>query len=806
VVSDRDGQIAGLNQAAGERDVLVDQLNHVVSDRDGQIAGLNQAAGERDVLVDRLNHAVSDRDGQIAGLNQAVGERDVLVDQLNHVVSDRDGQIAGLHQTATDIFASLSWRITAPLRSFKDILPVSRKSDYPRNFNALWYLQQHPDVAASGMNPYEHYRTHGKNEGRQPRPPSARKKITASWRALSLAVKQAGGVKAAARKSWLVIQQQGVMELFKILRDIQKISIESVHSLSLRPYFSAISFDPLHGYRMSSEPIGYTYIPPRRPPNFDRQLSALEHPTLFSIVVPIYNTPPSLLQKLLNSVTAQWYPHWELILADDASPDAQVQADLAKIRDPRIIVSHLPSNQGIAGATNFALALAKGEFVVLLDHDDELTEDCLFELAMRIGQENPDYIYSDEDKIAEDGRFVEPHFKPDWSPDTMMSTMYVCHVSCIRRSLLEKLGGLRSDYDGCQDWDLILRLAEKTNRISHIPKVLYHWRIIPASTAADIGAKPYVIDASKRVREDALKRRGLSGSVEPVEQVKGYFRVNYGLVGTPLISIIIPSRDNSEVLRRCLDSIEKKSSYRHYEIIILDNGSVETHTKAYLDNMGSQENITVIRHDAPFNFSELNNIGVNRAAGEILLFLNDDTEVISSDWLERMAGYATLSHIGAVGAKLVYPGGHETQHAGVVNFCDGPNHAFLHQNVDAPCYYMRNLLEYNWIAVTGACLMLERKKFLSVAGFDKTFPIAYNDIDLCFRLHDAGLYNIVCQAVRLVHHESVSRGLDHLSTEKLERLEKEKRRLYDKHPRYFQNDPFHNPNLHPNGINFERAV
>ena len=571
----------------------------------------------------------------------------------------------------------------------------------------------------------------------------------------------------------------------------------------LAPMDTSIVLDERHRYRVDGR-TGYTYIPLRRPVNLNHVIEGLKNRPLFSIVVPVYNTPSDLLSKLLASVTAQWYPHWELILVDDASTSKQTKMDLAKINDPRIVVFNFINNhRGIAGATNTALARAKGDFVVFLDHDDELTEDCLYELALCIDREDPDYIYSDEDKIAPDGRYVEPHFKPDWSPDTIMSTMYVCHVSCVRRSLLEKIGGLRSEYDGCQDWDLVLRLMEKTTRISHLPKVLYHWRIIHGSIAADIGAKPYVLDATRRVREDALKRRGVAGTIEPVEQARGYFRVNYHLTGDPVVSIIVPSRDNSAVLHRCIDSIFGKSSYQNFELIVLDNGSVDPTTLAYLDRISGNKKATVIRHDAPFNFSELNNIGVSKARGEILAFLNDDVEVITVDWLERMGGYAQLAHVGAVGAKLLYPGLREIQHAGLLNLKDGPAHAFLRQQADSPGYYMRNLLEYNWLAVTGACLMIERKKFDSIGGFDESFPIAYNDVDFCFRLRDVGLYNVVCQAVQLMHHESVSRGLDQLTTEKRARLVRDKRHLFDKHPHYFQNDPFYNPNLHPNGLNFE---
>ncbi|MGZ8201105.1 MAG: glycosyltransferase family 2 protein, partial [Methylosarcina sp.] len=446
---------------------------------------------------------------------------------------------------------------------------------------------------------------------------------------------------------------------------------------------------------------------------------------------------------------------------------------------------------------------ADGDFIVFMDHDDELTVDCLFELALCIEREQPDFIYSDEDKLTEEGDFTQPHFKPDWSPDTMMSTMFTCHVACVRRSLLEKVGPLRSEFDGCQDWDFTLRVTEATDRISHIPKILYHWRIIPASVASDIAAKPYVLEASRRVRMEALARRALEGSVEPVSQVPGYFRVNYHLQDTPLISIIIPTRDNEEVLRRCIESIQQKSSYGNFEIIILDNGSVDDSTLAFLQELDDKRQARIIRHDAPFNFSELNNIGVEHARGELLLFLNDDTEVLCNDWLERMGGYAQLPHIGAVGAKLLYPGGQEIQHAGVLNLAIGPVHAFHRHDSELPAYFMRNLLEYNWLAVTGACLMMEASKFKALGGFDTTFPIAYNDVELCLRAVEQGFYNVVCQAVSLIHHESVSRGLDQAHPVKQARLQKELLHLYDRHPQYFQYDPFHNPNLHPSGINFE---
>jgi len=550
----------------------------------------------------------------------------------------------------------------------------------------------------------------------------------------------------------------------------------------------------------------YTYIEEQCPSDYTPPTENAYSTILFSIVVPVYNISSELLNALLGSILKQWYPYWELILVDDASSLKDTHNALSKIDDPRIRVLKLENNSGISEATNKGLDLAKGDYIIFADHDDELTSDCLYELEKCIKKENPDFIYSDEDKIAENGKFVQPHFKPDWSPDTMMSTMFTGHISCFKHSLLKKVGRLRSQFDGCQDWDFVLRFTENTTRISHIQKVLYHWRIIPNSIASDLAAKPYVLEASKKVREDALKRRNLVATIEPLPQIEGYFRANYHLKGSPLISIIIPTRDNTLVLQKCIDSIKKITSYSHYEIIIIDNGSINSSAISYFQELTKEKNINIIRHAFPFNYSELNNIGAQAANGDILLFLNDDTEVLQQDWLDRLGGYSQLSHVGAVGAKLMYSGGKQIQHAGVLNLENGPGHAFLKQETDIPGYYMRNLLEYNWLAVTGACLMVMKNRFVSIGGFSEDLPVAYNDIDLCMRLNDAGFYNVVCQAVRLIHYESVSRGADDIEPEKIARLEKDKECLFDRNPRYFQKDPFYNSNLHPNGINFEGVM
>lgn len=546
---------------------------------------------------------------------------------------------------------------------------------------------------------------------------------------------------------------------------------------------------------------GYSYSAPSSE-GFERQLYALQCAPMFSVVVPVYNTDPEVLKRTIASVEAQWYPHWELILVDDHSPSPRVHEVLHAQEDPRIVVVRLTENERISGATNKGIARAFGDYVVFLDHDDELTPDCLYELALCIDKDDPDYVYSDEDKLDVGGQFRDPYFKPDWSPDTMMSLMLTCHVSCVRRTLALEVGGLRSEYDGSQDWDFVLRVTEQAKRISHIPKVLYHWRVIPESCASDLQAKPYAIDAGKRAREDALRRRGLDGELIPVPELPGYYRTRYFLQGEPTFSIIIPSKNNGAVLKACVDSIFARTTYSRFEILIVNNGSTDLATLAILDALCKRDKVNVLGHDVPFNYSEINNFAARHAKGDILVFLNDDTELLSSNWLDYMGGYAQLKHVGAVGAKLLYPGTHNVQHAGVVNFLHGPDHAFRNVPADAPCYFARNLLEHNWVAVTGACLAIEREKFDMVGGFDEDLAVAYNDVALCFSLVERGLYQVVCPAIKLLHYESLSRGDDRMDPAKLARIGREQALLYSKHPRFKGHDPFHNTNFIPDDLQF----
>lgn len=529
----------------------------------------------------------------------------------------------------------------------------------------------------------------------------------------------------------------------------------------------------------------------------------LEYKPLISVVVPVYNVEPQMLTACIQSVQNQTYDNWELCLVDDCSTDARVRETLRQFEGvERIKIKYRSENGHISRTTNDGIAMAEGEFVALLDCDDLYAENALYEIAKKLNEDHTlDFIYSDEDKLSEDGtKRRNPFFKPDWSPDTFMSLMYTCHLAVYRKSLLDEMGGLRVGLEGSQDYDLVLRVMEKTNRIGHVPKILYHWREREESTANDISAKPYIIETTKKAKLEALERRGVKGHLEYIKDIV-MFRVVYEVVGNPKVSIIIPSKDNYDILKQCLTSIRKETKYQNYEIIVVDNGSAEE-THAKYTQMCKE--LDCKYHYAPmeFNFSKMCNIGAHLADGQFLLFLNDDIRVEGAEWLERMLGHAQQPHTGAVGCKLIYPNTNLIQHVGVVSFMVGPGHAFQRINDDLNCYWGRNKLEYNYSAVTGACLMIDRNKYDQVGGFSEQLPVAYNDIDLCFNLVEAGYYNVVRTDVRLYHYESVSRGYDAVSPEKAARQQREMKKLYDRHPEFKGYDPCYNPNLIGNSDNF----
>lgn len=522
----------------------------------------------------------------------------------------------------------------------------------------------------------------------------------------------------------------------------------------------------------------------------------ISYKPLISVVVPVYNVSMKMLKECIMSVVNQTYDNWELCLADDASTMPEVKKCLKSFENnTKIKIKYRDKNGHISRSTNSAIEMATGEYVAFMDCDDVLAVNALYEVVKLLNKDKTlDFIYSDEDKLSEDGKHRhQPHFKPDWSPDTMMSLMYTCHLGVYRKKIGDEIGWLRTGFEGAQDYDFTLRFTEKTKNIGHIPKILYHWRERKESTAINPEAKGYIVEAAKKAKTEALERRGYEAELEWVSNIY-QFRVNYKAVGNPKVSIVIPSKDNFEVYKRCIDTLTGKTLYKNYEIITVDNGSSDTNRQKY-EKYIKEKGQKYIYMPMEFNFSKMCNIGVENSDGELILLLNDDMEIISGEWMERMVGHAMLPYIGAVGAKLLYPNSTLIQHTGVFSFDSGPSHALCRYDDNTIFNFCRNKIEYNYSAVTAACLMVTRRKYLEAGGLDESFAVAYNDVKFCFDLLDKGYYNVVRADAVLYHHESLSRGSDVLDEAKYERLVNERRRLYTAYPDLQGKDPFYNPNL-----------
>ncbi|HTW83805.1 MAG TPA: glycosyltransferase family 2 protein [Candidatus Sulfotelmatobacter sp.] len=538
-----------------------------------------------------------------------------------------------------------------------------------------------------------------------------------------------------------------------------------------------------------------------RPSDIERMrefLPPLPVRPVFSVIMPVYETPEKYLRAAIDSVQQQVYPHWELCIADDASRQPHVRAVLDEYAaDPRVKIVYRQQNGHIAAASNSALELATGDFVALLDHDDLLSPDALFENALVVTRfPDVDVIYSDEDKIDDAGRRSDPYFKPDWSPDSLLSRNYVSHLGIYRRSIVEQIGGFRTGFEGSQDYDLLLRATELARRVEHIPRLLYHWRVHSGSVASSRSQKDYAYDAAQAAILEALERRGEPGRIVHSDAVPGTYTVRYELRTKDRVSIIIPTRDHGDDVDRCLRSIFERSTYPDIEVVLLDNGSTDEESLrvfgAWLER--EPERVKLVRHDVPFNFSEINNYAATQASGTYLLFLNNDTEVITRDWLEAMVEQAQRPSIGAVGAKLLYEDG-TVQHGGVIIGLGGvAGHSHKYFPGDAPGYFATLQTVNNFSAVTAACLMIRRAVFEEVGGFDEELAIAFNDVDFCLRVRAAGYFNVYLPHVELFHYESKSRGHED-TPEKMARFLREQLVMHERWRTAEVIDPHYNRNL-----------
>ena len=528
----------------------------------------------------------------------------------------------------------------------------------------------------------------------------------------------------------------------------------------------------------------------------------------FSILVPLYNTPEKFLREMIESVIAQTYTGWELCLADGSDSEHPEVARIVKEyadsdASGRIKYKKIEKNLGISGNTNECFTLASGDYIGLFDHDDLLHPCVLFEYMKEIEKSGADFLYCDEATFEGESinNMVTLHFKPDYSIDNLRANNYICHFSVFKKELSDKVGHFRSEFDGSQDHDMILRLTDEAKCIRHVPHILYYWRSHAASTAADINSKTYAIEAAKGAVADHLKSKGFKDfEIESTRAFPTIFRIRYAIEGEPKISIVIPNHDHEEDLRRCIDSILDKSSYENYEIIVVENRSSDESLKEYYRSLESCPKVKIVNCDSDFNFSRIVNYGVSASNGDYVLLLNNDTAVISRDWIENLLMYAAREDVGAVGCKLYYKDW-AIQHAGIVIGLGAhrtAGHTHYRLAKDNLGYMGRLCYAQDVSAVTGACLMVSRKKWDEIGGFDEEFAVALNDVDFCLRLREKGYLNIFTPFAELFHFESASRGDD------TDGSNAERARRYDGEAEKFRNkwksqleagDPYYNPNF-----------
>src|SRR5687767_3990262 len=589
-------------------------------------------------------------------------------------------------------------------------------------------------------------------------------------------VRRSGGIKPALMKCWRLYRREGLSGVGGKLTSLNRQFIDYMEWIRRYDTLTDEARATLQG-----------------------RIKTFSYKPLISVVMPTYNTRAEWLVEAIESVRKQLYPNWELCVADDASSDPQVRPILERYaaEDARIKLVLRKEHGHISAASNSALELASGDFVAFLDHDDLLSDHALFWVADALNR-RPDaqLIYSDEDKIDTAGRRLEPYFKCEWNEDLFYSHNMICHLGVYRSKLVHELGGLREGFEGAQDYDLALRCIERIDagQIVHIPRVLYHWRIHSGSTASGGVDKPYALNAGERAINEHLQRRGRNGAVEPLTDLRMY-RVRYQLpTSLPLVSLIIPTRNGVHLIRQCVQSILSKTSYPNYEIIIVDNGSDDLETLQYFESVQADSRVRILRDDRAFNYSELVNTACSAVSGSIIGLMNNDIQVISPNWLSEMVSHALRPQVGAVGAKLWYPNG-TVQHAGIILGIRGvAGHAHRYFKRYQNGYFGRANLIQSYCAVTAACLVVRKEVFKKVGGFNEALPVAFNDIDFCLRVREAGYRNIYTPYAELQHQESATRGLEETPDKHL-RLSQESTYMKQLWGRLLVNDPAYSPNL-----------
>lgn len=663
--------------------------------------------------------------------------------------------------------------------------------------NTAWYLEQYPDVAASGMSAEEHYLQFGKAEGRRPCPAGMLERCYMRSRVFIDVCKNSARSKGGY---WQVAK--GFLTVFI------KEGIRGVKSRILHLHFEAQSNDKKENYKtwiennetQSAEHLDGLLVKIQESANA---------PTI-ALVMATYNTPIKYLKAAINSVLEQRYQRWQLCIADDASTsqDTIRYLEFLQLQDSRISVVFRKENGHISQATNSALELAQSDFVAFMDHDDELHPEALLYLAQAIADHpQADILFSDEDKIDEHGIRTDPYFKCDFNYELLLGQNMLCHLVAIRKTLVDQLGGLHSEYNGAQDHDYVLRAFEKTHvdNIIHIPRVLYHWRVHQNSTAASSEAKPYAQEAGRRAVRDHLERMNTPATVVSHPEVSFWHRVKFSLPQpSPSFEIIIPTRDRIDLMRMCITSIFERSSYKNFHITIVDNGSVASETIEQFREWEKNPQISIIRDDSPFNYSRLNNLAVSQTAADYVCLMNNDIEIITPEWIEEMVSLASRPGTGCVGARLWYPDD-TLQHGGIILGIGGvAGHSHKYFQKGNAGYFGRAVSLQALSAVTAACLVIKRSTYCEVHGLDESLQVAFNDVDFCLRVREAGYRNIWTPFAEMYHHESASRGQED-NPEKVKRFNLEIDFMLQRWGDVLEQDPYYSPNLTLKHENFTLA-
>ncbi len=746
-IAEQQRLISTYHHAAIERDALIDEMTVTLAEQKGLINNYHNAAIERDAKIDEMtatlaeqkglinnyHNAAIERDAKIDEMTATLAERDRLITDYHHAALDRDRQLAMVVQEVGQLITSTSWKITAPVRF----------------------------------------------AGHQV------KRVRHLSRILPGLIDRNGGLLLTMSRTSKILRGEGLTGLKWRLR-MMNAPIESPPVID-----------------ESGELVGKTDYQEwvRRYDTLDDdarqtirgQIDSFSYRPTISLIMPVYDPPLDFLDQAIWSVRKQLYPDWQLCIADDASKNQAVRDLLTRhaAEDARIKLVFRQENGHIAIASNSALELAHGEFIAMFDHDDEISEHALYLIAEQLNQNRElDFMYSDQDKIDIHGVRYDPYFKSAFNIDLLRSQNFVDHLAVFRTTLLRKLGGWRTEFNGSQDYDMVLRFTERLapESIRHIPFVLYHWRAVPGSLAIDAGAKNYAAERSRAALSEHLQRLGIEAEVTSHFPKLSIHRVIYPLPEEPLVSIIIPTKDGTKYLRRCVDGLFSKTDYLNIELIIVNNQSKEPETYDYFQELADDPRVRIIDYDQPFNYSDINNMAADQATGSVLALVNDDIEVINTDWLREMVSHAMRPEIGAVGARLYYPDG-TVQHAGVLLGYNGrAGHMYRYASPHWLGYWARGVLIQNLTAVTAACMVVRKEIFAAVGGFDaENFTVTFNDVDLCLRLHEKGYRNLYTPYAELYHHESKTRGL--LA------IQSEEDYFSQKWQPYLVNDPAYNPNL-----------